>query len=93
MTNQAPLTPAADHSMLSASSSFNTPSSGLTKRESYKDRRKTYQIAKKKGESELFDLLGESHVRISSFVVAEELLSTISDPTVVVLADWLKGAP
>lgn len=42
----------------------------LSKRESYKDRRKTYQIAKKK--------------------VAEELLSTISDPTVVVLADWLK---
>lgn len=39
-------------------------------RASYKDRRKTYQIAKKK--------------------VAEELLSTIGDPTVVVLADWLK---
>ena len=46
------------------------PSTNLTKRESYKDRRKTYQIAKKK--------------------VAEEMLSTISDPTVVVMADWLK---
>lgn len=42
----------------------------LTKRESYKDRKKSYQKAKKK--------------------VAEELLTTISDPTVVVAQDWLK---
>ncbi|KAI1282071.1 Oxysterol-binding protein-related protein 8 [Halotydeus destructor] len=48
----------------------NPSGSSLTKRESYKDRKKTYQLAKKK--------------------VAEELLSTIGDPTIVVLADWLK---
>src|SRR2546430_1926019 len=40
------------------------------RRDTYKDRRKTYRMEKKK--------------------VAEELMSTLCDPTVVVLADWLK---
>lgn len=54
---------------LQASSVMSTPCS-LSKTESYKDRKRTYQKAKKK--------------------VADELLMTISDPTVVVAQDWLK---
>ncbi|XP_054165544.1 oxysterol-binding protein-related protein 8-like [Oppia nitens] len=42
----------------------------LTKRQTYKDRRKNYRIEKKK--------------------VADELMSTLKDPTVVVMTDWLK---
>lgn len=62
------MTPVGESS--SASLSRADSFSASTKRMTYKDRRKTYRIEKKK--------------------VAEELMSTLQDPTVVVMADWLK---